>query len=60
MFFNVGVNGGEFYNLLFENKKFRRNVSIAKADEVKSLFSSFNGDISIGLINVTMSSVPLS
>ena len=33
-------------------------MSIAKADEVKELFSSFNGDISAGLINVTMNSAP--
>jgi hypothetical protein len=31
---------------------------IAKADEVKELFSSFNGDVSGGLINFTMSSAP--
>ena len=59
MFFNVGVKGGELYNLLSENKEFRNTVSIAKADEVKELFSSFNGDISAGLINVTMSSAPI-
>ena len=29
-----------------------------KGDEVKELFSSFNGDISAGLINVTMNSAP--
>ena len=52
------VKGGELYNLLSENKEFRNTVSIAKADEVKELFSSFNGDISAGLINVTMSSAP--
>ena len=34
MFFNVGVKGGELYNLLSENKEFRNTVSIAKADEV--------------------------
>ena len=33
-------------------------MSLAKADEVKSLFASFDGDISIGLINVTLNSVP--
>ena len=58
MFFNVGVKGEGLYNLLSENKDFRNTISIAKADEVKALFSSFNGDISAGLINVTMSSAP--
>ena len=55
---NIGVNGAAFYDLLFNNEEFRRNVSLAKADEVKSLFASFDGDISIGLINVTLNSVP--
>lgn len=43
---------------MLNNEEFRRNVSLAKAEEVKSLFASFDGDISIGLINVTMNSAP--
>lgn len=58
MFFNVGIKGEGFYNMLSENPQFRNTVSIAKADEVKELFSSFNGDISGGLINVTLNSAP--
>ena len=58
MFVNLGVKGEGLYNLLSENKEFRNTVSISKADEVKELFSSFNGDISAGLINVTMNSAP--
>lgn len=58
MFFNAGVKGEGLYNLLSENKEFRNTISIAKADEMKELFSSFNGDISAGLINVTMNSAP--
>ena len=54
----MGVKGEGLYNLLSENQEFRSTVSIAKADEVKELFSSFNGDISAGLINVTMNSAP--
>ena len=53
-FLNVGANGAELYNLLLENEEFRNNVSIAKAAEVKELFNSFNGDISAGLLNVSM------
>lgn len=34
-FLNIGVNGAAFYDLLFNNEEFRRNVSLAKADEVK-------------------------
>lgn len=57
-FMNIGVNGSELYNILLDNQEFRNTVSIAKAAEVKDLFSSFNGDISAGLINVTMNSAP--
>lgn len=53
-FLNIGVNGEELYSNLLENKEFRNNVSIAKAAEVKNLFSAFNGDISAGLLNVDM------
>lgn len=57
-FLNLGANGEELYNLLVSNQEFRNNVSIAKADDVKKLFGSFNGDISVGLINVTMNNAP--
>ncbi len=58
MFLNIGVKGEGLYNLLSENKEFRNTISIAKADEVKELFGSFNGDISAGLINVTRNIAP--
>ena len=58
MYLSMGINGEEFYNMLLENEQFQKNFSIAKANEVKELFGSFNGDISAGLINVTMSSAP--
>lgn len=58
LFCNVGVKGEGLYNLLNDNQEFRNTVSIAKAEEVKKLFSSFKGDISAGLINVTMNSAP--
>lgn len=57
-FINVGANGAELYNLLLENEDFRNSVSVAKAAEVKELFTSFDGDISAGLINVTMDNAP--
>ncbi|WP_336616212.1 DUF4836 family protein [Bacteroides acidifaciens] len=57
-FLNIGVKGEGLYNLLSENKEFRNTISIAKADEVKELFGSFNGDISAGLINVTRNIAP--
>ena len=57
-FFNAGIKGEGLYNLLNENEEFRNTISIAKAAQVKDLFSSFNGDLSAGLINVTMNSNP--
>lgn len=57
-FLTIGANGEELYNLLSDNQEFRNSVSIAKADDVKKLFNSLNGDISVGLINVTMNSAP--
>lgn len=57
-FLNIGANGEELYNVLQDNKQFSNNISVADADEVKKLFGSFNGDISVGLINVTMNSAP--
>ncbi|WP_303013107.1 DUF4836 family protein [uncultured Bacteroides sp.] len=58
LFLNLGIKGENFYQLLSENQEFRNTVSIAEADEVKELFSSFNGDISVGLINVTLGNTP--
>lgn len=58
MFLNAGINGEAIYNIINENAEFRDQVSIAKAAEIKDLFSSFNGDISGGLINVTMTNMP--
>lgn len=55
---SVGVNGEEFYNALQENEQFRNNFSITKAAEVKDLFSTFQNDITFGLINVTMNNNP--
>lgn len=55
---SIGVNGEEFYNLLQENEQFRNEFSITKADEIKNLFSTFQNDLTIGLINITMSKAP--
>lgn len=54
MLISAGVNGEEIYNLLLENEEFQKNFSIAKANEVKELFGTFQKDITAGLINVTM------
>lgn len=55
---SLGVNGEEMYNVLQENEQFRNEFSITKAAEVKNLFSTFQNDLTIGLINVTMSNAP--
>ena len=55
---SLGVNGEEMYNVLQENEQFRNEFSITKAAEVRNLFSIFQNDLTIGLINVTMSNAP--
>lgn len=54
----MGVNGEEFYNMLQENEQFRNEFSITKAAEVKELFSLFQNDLTVGLINITMNKAP--
>lgn len=58
MFISMGINGEEFYNLLLDNEQFRKNFSIAKANEVKDLFSTFQNDIIFGMTNFTMDNNP--
>lgn len=55
---SMGINGEQFYNMLLENKEFQKNFSIAKANEVKALFATFQNDMTMGLVNVTMNSAP--
>lgn len=55
---SLGINGEEMYNVLQENEQFRNEFSITKAAEVKNLFSVFQNDLTIGLINVTMNNAP--
>lgn len=58
MYLSMGINGEEFYNMLLENEQFQKNFSIAKANEVKELFGTFQKDIAMGLINFTMNNAP--
>ena len=58
MYISAGINGEEFYNLLLENEQFQKNFSIAKANEVKELFGTFQKDMAMGLINFTMDNAP--
>lgn len=58
MFISMGINGEEFYNMLLENEQFQKNFSIAKGNEVKELFGTFQNDITMGLTNFTMDNTP--
>lgn len=58
MLISAGLNGEEFYNLLLENEEFQKNFSISKANEVKELFGTFQKDVTVGLINITMNNAP--
>ncbi|NCC10046.1 MAG: DUF4836 family protein [Bacteroidia bacterium] len=57
-FFNLAINGEGLYNMLKENKEFRQSFSVAKAAEVEKLFQAFDGDLSIGVINVSLDKMP--
>ncbi|MBR8707958.1 DUF4836 family protein [Bacteroides pyogenes] len=53
MFITFGIKGDQLYELL--NIK---NLSLGETEEIKAIVDSFNGDITAGLINVTMENVP--
>lgn len=55
---SLNIDGKQLYSFLQENEDFRNKSSLSKAEKVKELFYSFKGDVSVGLINVTMSSMP--
>lgn len=57
-FFNLAINGKELYNLLKENKEFRQSLSMAKAADVEKLLQTFDGDLSVGVINVSLDKMP--
>lgn len=57
VFLSLGVKGEEFYNLLQENEEFR-NLTFGKVENIKEILSSLDGDISFGLIDVTMNGIP--
>lgn len=57
-YFTVNINGEELYNMLVSNPYFRNNVSLAEATQLRDLFHSLKGDISAGLINISMNTLP--
>lgn len=56
--FSMGIDGEKFYNALQQNEWFRQNLSAANASDLKEVFSTFNDDITAGLINVSMDKMP--
>lgn len=58
LFFNCGVKGDAIYDLLSKNENMRKYIPQTETEKMKDLFKSFNGDISGGLINVTMNKAP--
>lgn len=58
MFFSLNINGEELFNLLSENEEFRTHYSLEDADEVKNVMGSMKGDISMALLDVTMTDMP--
>lgn len=57
-FVSMGINGEEFYNILLDNEQFKKSFSIAKANEVKGLFATFQNDITLGMTDFTMDNNP--
>ena len=53
MFITFGVKGDQLYELLNIE-----NLSLGETEEIKAIVDSFNGDITAGLINVTMENTP--
>lgn len=58
MYMSINMDGEKLYDMLQENKEFREELSPDKAEKIKTVFSAFKGDVSAGLINVTMSDIP--
>lgn len=57
-FLNIGVDGTAIYDLLSENEQFKKKISPVKIDDIKNMLTILDGDISIGLINVTLNNTP--
>lgn len=55
---SLGVNGQQMYNLFMENEDFRKELPITKAPDLQNIFTIFESDLTIGLIDITMSNIP--
>lgn len=54
----TGLDGEKLYNALQENEEVRNNLSINDAEELKEILGLFDGDLTMGLTNVTLSHAP--
>lgn len=56
--FTTGLDGEKLYNALQESEEIRNNLSVNDAEELKEVLELFDGDLSVGLTNVTLSNAP--
>ncbi len=54
-FASIGANGKAMYSLILDNKDLRDIMPSANSDVAKTIFDSFDGDISIAITDLTMS-----
>jgi len=57
-FLNINVNGRELFNMIHNNPDFQNNISLAQESEIKKVFDAINGDIAIGLTDLTLTGMP--
>ncbi len=53
---SLGANGEEFFKLLQENDDFKKLADLSKVEGLQQLFSSFKGDLTIGVLDISMKS----
>lgn len=54
----INLKGEKFYNLLLENRQINQYFPIESIEKLKDVITSFDGDLSFGLTDFTMSEVP--
>lgn len=56
--FSSGLNGEKLYEVLQENEEVRNNLSVNDAEQLKEVLGLFDGDLSVGLTNVSLNKAP--
>lgn len=54
----TGLDGEKLYNALQESEEIRNDLSINDAEELKEILGLFDGDLTMGLTNVTLNHAP--